>query len=441
MSLSSGELTLRTLAPSTRRSSDSPGQLVFFGGLTTLALMIALFAWASIMQVASAAVATGQVTVEGNRKAVQHRDGGPVEAVFVREGQRVIKGEPLVKLNLSDSEAEEAVLRTQLLQALARVARLHAETGGGEPAFPAELSGADGRAVAQQEEELFRARRDAYLGQLGILSGQIEGAQQQIGALNGRLDAIGAQLQTVREEADSIASLVDEGLITKSRKLALDRAAAEYLGDQQMINSGIVEQKSMIEQGRLKKEQLEKDRSESIAKDLAEAEGQLADIRPRIVAVRDRLERGVLVAPEEGFVYGLTAFGSGAVLVPGQTVLEIVPANEALVLSVEIRPSDIDEVEPGQHVTVHLLAYRQRYQVKLSGVLQQISSDEIEDKVRQLKFYRGIVKLEQSEVARTGAELVPGMPVQVMIETGARTVMEYLLDPLLRTYEYALRDD
>jgi HlyD family secretion protein len=441
MSLNSGELALRAVASPAQLSSGKPGRLVFFGGLTSLALLIALFVWASIMQIASAALASGQVTVEGNRKAVQHRDGGPVEAVFVREGQRVVKGEPLVKINLSDSQAEEAVLRTQLLQALARVARLGAEASGGVPAFPTELSGPDGRAVARQEEELFRARRDAHLGQIGILAGQIAGAEQQITALNGRLTAIDTQLHTVQEEADSVASLVGEGLITKSRTLALDRAAAEYVGDQQMINAAIAEQKNTIEQGLLKKVQLQKDREESIAKDLAEAEGQLADIRPRLVAVRDRLERGVLVAPEEGFVYGLTAFGPGAVLVPGQTVLEIVPANEALVLSVEIKPSDIDEVQPGQRVTVHLLAYRQRYQLKLSGILKQISSDEMEDKVRQVKFYKGIIALDPTELARSGAELVPGMPVQVMIETGARTIMAYFLDPLLRTYEYALRDN
>jgi len=441
MSPNRGELVLRAVAADLERLDDAPRRLLFIGGFTALALLIALFVWASTMEIASAALAGGQVTVEGNRKAVQHRDGGPIEAVYVREGQHVIKGQPLVKLNLSESEAEEAVLQTQLLQGLARVARLRAESSGGDLVFPPELSGADGHAVAQQEEELFRARREAHLGQIGILDGQIEGAHRQIDALNGRLKAIDLQLRTVQEEADSIASLVEEGLITKTRKLALDRAAAEFIGDQQMINAAVADQKSLIEQAILKKAQVQKERDEAVAKDLAEAEAQLADVRPKLRAVRERLDRGVLVAPEEGFVLGLSAFGPGAVLTPGQTVLEIVPAHDALVLSVEIKPSDIDEVAPGQQVTVHLLAYRQRYQIKLSGVLKQISPDEIEDKIRQVKFYKGIVELDQAELARTGADLVPGMPVQVMIETGERTVMAYFLDPLLRTYEYALRDN
>ncbi len=434
-------LALRHATPRAPLPDDGPGRLLFLGGVVALGLLIALFIWASTMQIASAALASGQVTVEGNRKAVQHRDGGPVEAVFVREGQRVVKGEPLVKLNLSDSQAEEAVLRTQLLQTLARVARLRAETNGGEPDFPSELSEPDGRVIAMQEDELFRARREAHFGQVGLIAGQIEGAQQQISALNGRLSAIDTQLQTVREEADSIASLVEEGLITKSRKLALDRAAAEFVGNQQMIAAAISDQKSAIEQGLLKKQQLQKDREESIAKDLAEAEAQLADVRPRLVAVRDRLARGVLVAPEDGFVLNLSAFGPGAVLVPGQTVLEIVPANEALVLSVEIKPSDIDQVQPGQPVTVQLLAYRQRYQLKLTGILSRISPDEIVDQVRQVKFYKGVVTVDPNELTRSGAELVPGMPVQVMIATGARTIMAYVMDPLLQAYTYALRDD
>jgi HlyD family secretion protein/epimerase transport system membrane fusion protein len=441
MALTNNELTLRSGVLASRVLDDGPGRFLFFGALSALGLLVALFVWASTLQVASAALASGEVTVEGNRKAVQHRDGGPVEAVFVREGQRVAKGEPLLKLNMSESQAEEAVLRTQLMQALARVARLRAETSGSGIAFPEELESPDGQAVARQAEELFRARRDAYLGQVGILTSQVEGAKQQIDALGGRLSAIEAQLQTVQEEADSIAALVKEGLITKTRKLALDRAAAEFDGDEQMINASIAEQKSIIEQSELKKTQLQKDRSEAIAKDLADAEALVADARPRLVAVRKRLDRGVLVAPEEGFVFGLAAFGPGAVITPGQTVLEIVPADDALVLSVEISPADIDEVEPQQHVTVHLLSYRQRYQIKLTGVLEKISPDEIEDKVRQVKFYRGIVKLDPSDLSREGAELVPGMPVQVMIETGARTIASYILDPLLRTYEYAFRDN
>jgi HlyD family type I secretion membrane fusion protein len=428
-----------------KRRDDGPGRLVLIGGLVALCLLAASVAWASTMRIASAAVATGRVTVEGNRKAIQHRDGGPVEAVLVREGQLVEKGQPLITLDLSDARAQADVLRASKMQTLARLARLQAEaTDASALSFPEELTraGSDPQSAIfmQQETDLFRAKLDAYVGAKSLLNQQIAGHRQQIMALEGSLRATETQLRLVREESSMIQPLLDKGLVTKTRQLALDRAAAELESTLDTVRASVAELESGIREAEIGIAQLEQERHETANSELAEAKAKLAEIVPQLIAVQQRLGRGTLVAPESGYVFNLSVFGPGAVLVPGQTVMEIVPAEDPLVLTVEIAPQDINDVRPGQSVTIHLLAYQQRYQFKIRGTLKKISSDELEDPARQIRYYRGVVVVNQDDLLRSGAELVPGMPVQAMIETGDRTIMAYLLDPAIRMYEYAFRE-
>ncbi|MEJ8572052.1 HlyD family type I secretion periplasmic adaptor subunit [Microbaculum marinum] len=430
----------------TTKSDDGVGRIALYGGLTALSFLMAIVIWASTMHVASASVASGRVTVEGSRKAIQHRDGGPVESVLVHEGEKVSKGQPLVVLDLSDERAQESVYSGLRIQYLARVARLEAEAAERETVeFPAALVDSvddDPRiaAMMQQEKDIFHSKLGAHEGKISLLQQQIEGAKSQIAALNGSMDATQRQLELIKDEITEIQPLVEKGLITRPRILALARTEAELESTIEQVNASLSEQKSMIDQATISIAQLNKDRLETTNKELGEARAQLSDVEPKLKAIRERLARGTLVAPVDGYIYNLTVFGPGAAIVPGQTVMEIVPSDVDLVLSVEIPVNSIDDVRPGQTVIVHLLAYQQRYQFQIYGTLKSISSDEMEDPDRQWKYYRGTVTVDPEDVARNGAELIPGMPVTTMIRTGDRTIMAYLLDPLTRMYEFAFRE-
>ena len=424
---------------------DSAAGPVLFGGVAALALVAGIALWSSTMSVASAAISTGKVAVEGNRKAIQHPTGGEIGVVFVREGQLVEKGQKLLQLELADAKAEATVLSSSRAAALLRTARLQAERAdAAELAFPESLRDQKNdpqvQMLFQQEAALLAARRAAYLGQISLLTQQIEGGRRQISALRGRASASQVQLKSIEDELVSLQPLVEKGLIARPRVLTLDRSAAGLRGDLSSISGSITAEEDKIRSAEIQMQQLNKDRLETIARDSADNDGRLAEIEPRLQSAQWRLGQAVLVAPESGYVYGLSVFGPGATLVPGQTALEIVPKDDPLVLSVEISPTDVNRVHPGQSASIHLLPYRQRYHKAIPGTLEKVSADRFDDKTTNRTYYKGVVRVDPKDIEEAQVELTPGMPAQVSIETGKRTILAYFLDPVFQIYDFALKE-
>ncbi|WP_210489536.1 HlyD family type I secretion periplasmic adaptor subunit [Microvirga antarctica] len=424
---------------------DSAFGPVLVGGLAALVLMAAVAAWSSTMSVASAAITSGKVTVEGSRKAVQHPNGGEVGIVFVREGQLVEKGEKLIQLELADAKAEATVLANNRIAALFHAARLETERAdSSEMVFPSALlaqkSDPQIQLFHQQELGLLAARRSAYLGQINFLRQQIDGSRRQVEGLHGRTKTTQAQLDSIEEELKSLQPLLDKGLVARPRVLGLDRSASSLRGDIVQIANLIVAEDDKARAAEIQIAQLTKDRLESIAKDTAENDARLSEIVPRLASALRRMEQAVIVAPEGGYVYGLSVFGPGASLTPSQTVLEIVPKDQPMVISVEIEPTDIARVRPGQNASVHFLPYRQRYAKAIEGTLEKVSADRFEDPATKKYFYKGIVKVAPDAIEEAKVEMLPGMPAQVTIETGKRTILAYFLDPVFKIYDFALKE-
>ncbi|MFC5486791.1 HlyD family type I secretion periplasmic adaptor subunit [Microvirga aerilata] len=418
---------------------------MLFGGVAALALVAGVAFWSSTMSVASAAISSGKVAVEGNRKAIQHPTGGEIGVVFVREGQLVEKGQKLLQLELADAKAEATVLSSSRAAALLRTARLQAERAdAAELAFPESLRDrkADPQVqmLFQQEAALLSARRAAYLGQISLLTQQIEGGRRQISALRGRASALQVQLKSIEDELASLQPLVAKGLIARPRVLTLDRSAAGLRGDLSSISGSITAEEDKIRAAEIQMQQLNKDRLETIARDGAENDARLAEIEPRLQSAQWRLGQAVLVAPESGYVYGLSVFGPGATLVPGQTALEIVPKDDPMVLAVEISPTDVNRVRPGQSASIHLLPYRQRYHKAIPGTLEKVSADRFDDRTTNRTYYKGVVRVDPKDIEEAQVELTPGMPAQVSIETGKRTILAYFLDPVFQIYDFALKE-
>jgi len=424
---------------------DSPRAPLLIGGIAAVLMILIFGVWASMMSVAGGAVANGKVALEGNRKALQHREGGTVKAILVREGQRVEKGQPLIELNPTDLQAEVAILDSTRVATIVRLARLRTEARNeSQILWSADVNAlrdrVQARSIIDQEAALFEARLTAYRGNINLLRQQIEGRERQIAGLEARLVAMQSQLTSVDQEHLSLLPLVEKGLIARPRVLALERTSASLTADIQTIRSQIDAERSSIQQAETQIAQLEKDRREAVAREIAEMEARLAEVAPRLTSASERLQNTTLVAPESGYVYGLAIFNPGAVITPGQTVMEIVPSTDALVLSVEISPKDVERVRRGQHVTVHLLAYSQRYQSVIKGRLDKVSADRFDNPQTGASYYRGTVSIAPGELQRAQVELVPGMPVNVVIETGERTILEYLLDPIFQVTDYALRE-
>lgn len=430
----------------TRSRDDTTGILVLGGAVVGVALLASIAAWAGTMKVASAAIAPGVVVAEGNRKPVQHPDGGPIRAVLVREGERVSEGQPLIELDLAEVRAEYEVLNARSHQLEAQRARLRAERDGIEIAFPPVLlavaeSDPQVQAFLDQEVALLEARRRAIGGNIALFRQAIEGSKDQISGLTAQLAATRRQLDSVIDERDAIAPLVEEGIIARNQSLALDRTSAALEAEIETVQNRIAGERSGIGEAELQIEQLTKALQQEVSQKISDVEAELSNALPRVVSAEQRLSRGVIVSPQDGYVYELAVFSKGATILPGQVALEIVPVDEPLVLSVEINPADIDRVKAGQGATIHLLAYQQRSQAIITGQLEQVSADLVEEQTGDRKYYTGVVSVDADDLARADAELIPGMPVQAMINTGSRTIAAYVLDPILRISDFALRED
>lgn len=429
-----------------RPVSDSPRPYIVAGALFLVLVFGVMVAWAVLGRISSASGAPGVIAVEGSRKAVQHREGGPVGAILVKEGDFVRKGQVLIRLDLSEVAAEVQVLTSQRVQTLVRLSRLRAEAAGRETIdFPADVEALrrvpEFSALFSQEEALFEARRGAFEGNSKLLVQQIEGYERRIEGLQGKAKSTRDQLALIRQELTSLLVLLKKGYVERSRVLALQRAEAGLIGDLESMAADVATTDNEIAKSRLQIAQMEKERREAIAKDLNEAESLISQIEPRLDSARDRLKRAELLAPEDGYVYGMKIHSLGATVTPSDTVLEIVPASEPLVVKAKINPDDIDRVTAGQDVEIHLQAYHQRFMSIIWGKLTKISPDAFQDPATREAWFEGTVVINPEDLARNGALLVPGMAVTTQIYTGERTIAAYFLDPFYHLYDFAMKED
>jgi HlyD family type I secretion membrane fusion protein len=432
--------------PSFERPTDNPRKVVLSGVALAVFFLGGICTWAALAPLARASHAEGVVVVEGSRRPVQHRDGGPVGTVLVKEGQQVKAGDVLVQLDLSDVRAEVEVLTTRRVQVMAQLARFAAEAADAEQiAFPPELEAKRGdpevAKVLDQEERIFQAGRAAVAGRVGLLRQQIAGYQKQIDGLTGQVRETERQVDLIAEELVGLNQLLAKGLTPKSRVLALQRESASLGSTLEGLHAQIAAAGNEIHSAELEIDQIQKDRRQEISAGLSEAGAQLAEIEPRLVAAQDSLTRVDLTAPVGGRVLGLAVHGPGATILPGQVVLEIVPDTAPLVVKAKLNPNDVDQVRPGQPVDVHILAYKQRYQSILNGTVRSVSPDRIETPNGDTAWFEAVVTINPEDIERTKVDLVPGMAASSLIKTGERTVLQYFLDPILRVYDFAMKED
>jgi HlyD family type I secretion membrane fusion protein len=432
--------------PSFERPSDNPRKVVLGGVALAVFFLGGICTWAAMAPLARASHAEGVVVVEGSRRPVQHREGGPVGKVLVDEGQHVKAGDVLVQLDLSDVRAEVDVLTTRRVQVMAQLARFAAEAADAESiAFPPDLeaqrSNPEVAKVLDQEERIFQAGRAAVAGRVGLLRQQISGYQKQIDGLTGQVRETERQVDLIAEELVGLNQLLAKGLTPKSRVLALQRESASLGSTLEGLHAQIAAAGNEIHSAELEIDQIQKDRRQEISSGLSQAGAQLAEIEPRLVAAQDSLTRVDLTAPVGGRVLGLAVHGPGATIQPGQVVLEIVPDTAPLVVKARLNPNDVDQVRPGQPVDVHILAYKQRYQSILNGTVRSVSPDRIETPNGETAWFDAVVTLNPEDLERAKVDLVPGMSATSLIKTGERTVLQYFLDPILRVYDFAMKED
>lgn len=412
--------------------------LLFFGGLG---------AWSTLAPLASAALGSGVVSPDGSRRTVQHLEGGIVEKLLVKEGSRVEAGAPLVVLQDKAARASHAVALGQYQQLLATEGRLKSElAGAAEPHFAADLlvreHEAEVAALLATQRQLMQQRRDALAHRKELLRQRIDQITEEIAGLQAQVDSQSMQLRLIAEEAKGVQQLLDKGLERRPRLLALQRNQAEIAGLRAGNLSAIARAEQSIGEAEQQIVTLDAERQEEISAELAKLGGELASARERLGAAADVLKRTVITAPVSGIVVQLNAHTVGGVVNPGQSILDIVPRDDDLLIDARIKPTDIDVVRAGLPAQVVLSAYNQRKLPRLEGRVRSVSADRIVDPRSAEPYYLVRVEVDREALARIApnVELTPGMPAEVMVTTGHRTAWDYLTQPLRESLRRSMQE-
>lgn len=419
-------------------------------GLWVLMLVFGVFAiWAAFAPLGSYAVANGKVVVQTENQIVQHREGGVIEDIFVEDGDHVAKGQKLMMISPTDARSEKGVLEEQLLSNLGLEARLDAELEGREQImFPPDLvEGGHERAssIMADEQQQFKVRTAAANAENKVL-------EQRIQQLKEQLQGTDEQIVAQRELAESYDKEINElkGLFARQliSKLQLNDTERKYLTVKTDIaNLEATKSGLRVQIGQAAEQQVLQDnnRKKETAAQLSDARAKIADLRNRLNAANDRLERTLVAAPMAGTVVGMMFHTKGGVVQAGGKILEIVPDANAFEVEAQVNISDIDKVLVGSEANIRFPAFPAISFLKVTpGEVSYVSADALRDEARNAQYYIAKVKIKPEGVAelkKNGLVLVQGMPAEVSIKGGERTFLDYLLKPMTNMVNHAFNED
>ncbi|MBR0786905.1 HlyD family type I secretion periplasmic adaptor subunit [Bradyrhizobium iriomotense] len=409
---------------------------VFFGGIG---------AWALTAPLNGAVVANAVVKVEGNRKSVQHLDGGIVKELRVREGGKVRSGDLLIVLDETQARAEYEVLTQQWAVLRATEVRLLTELDHGSAlVMPSDLQARSEdpylKSVWNGQVSQFESRRAALEGQRSVIREKINQLGSQIVGAQAQVKSFTDQINSVHSEARDIAPLVERGLIARPRILQLERTAYGLEGQIADSNANIAKARQAIAEQEQQMAQLDNDRMTDVTKDLRDTQAKILEVIPKAMNAKAVLGRMEIRAPYSGQVVGLNVFSVGGVIQRGEKILDIVPEQDGLTIEAQVAVEDISDVHPNTRAEVHLTAYKQRIVPIIHGDVIQVSADRLTDPKSNNPYYTAFVRIDQDELAAMpNIKLYPGMPATVMIPTVQRTAFEYLVGPLIMSFNHSFR--
>ncbi|RWR04519.1 HlyD family type I secretion periplasmic adaptor subunit [Paenirhodobacter populi] len=416
-------------------------------GLMTLAVLVFGFGgWGAFASIMGAVIATGRVEVQDQRRIVQHPDGGVVDRVLVREGDAVTAGQVMLVLDGDRLRAELAMAEAQYYEILARSGRLEAERDGSAITFRPELTERAARdapvaALMRGQEGLFTARAATLAGQRAQLGERITQVESQITGLDAQIAALERQSALIAQEVSDKRRLLDLGLVPSATVMALDREAARLDGERGSLIAAQAEAHGRIVETRLEILALDSRRREDATKELRDLGLQELQLTEQRTVLREQISRLEVRAPVAGLVHGLQVAGPRAVLRAADTVAYVVPQDRPLIVAARVSPGDVDNVHPGQAATLRFTAFSSRTTPELTGRVTLVSADSFEDAETRQSYFRAEVTIDPEEMRKLGAaQVLPGMPVEVMLTTGARPAMTYLLKPVTDYFARAFRE-
>lgn len=402
--------------------------------------------WASLAPLDQGVPISGTVTVATNRKAIQHPAGGVVEEILVREGDVVKAGQPLVRMNDIQAKAQAEMARGQYFTARAAEARLIAERDGKQSvAFPPELESAknEPRVLSNisLQNQLFAARRLAIQSELAAIDENLAGLGLQSRGAQESLDSQKQQVAFLKEQLDGMRDLAKDGYVARNRLLDLERAYAEITGSIAENIGNIGRAQRQISELKLRRVQRQQGYQSEVRAQLSDVQKEAEALKARLTSLDFDLENAIVKAPVDGTVVGMNVFTNGGVIGPGFRVMDIVPSEDQLIVEGQVPINLIDKVHPELEVELIFSAFNQNLTPHVPGIVTMVSADRLVDEKSGMPYYK-----IKAAVTPEGMKLIehlqvrPGMPVNLFIKTGERTMMNYLLKPVLDNMKTSLTE-
>ena len=417
-------------------------------GLWVLGLGLGGFLlWASIAPLDEGVPTHGMVTLDTKRKAVQHLSGGIVKAVLVGEGDMVTEGQPLLELDENVARANHEAVRQRYLGLRAMQGRLLAEQAGRNHIdfHPDLLAAQSDPLIASQmstQHDLLRARQSGLAAELAAVDDNIRGQQAMIQTYRSVLESRVNQLRLVQQELDQTKPLVSEGYVPRNRLLELERMVSDGQATQSDLTGQIARaQQAIAELGQRKLARQQEYRKE-IETQMADVTREVQSDAQKMVAVTADLARMQIRSPATGQVVGLAVQSVGAVVQPGQKLMDVVPQGERLVLETRIEPHLIDRMQPGLLTDVRFSAFAHSPQLVVEGEVMSVSQDLLIDAHTGVSYYLARVRITAEGMKTLGSrQMQPGMPAEVIVKTGERSMLTYLLSPLTKRLAASLKEE
>jgi HlyD family type I secretion membrane fusion protein len=433
---------LRTRPPALRQGPqivriDDSAETAGIAGWLIIAIFFGLLGtWAAVAPLNGAVVAQAVIKTDGNRKTVQHLEGGIVRRILVRDGDTVSAGDKLLELDDTQSMAELEILERLGAMLWLTEARLQAEQDGRmRLELPRALSDRAthpdvATAFASQQSQL-ESRQREHEGQIVIVRQRIAQLDAQLGGMRAQLDSFRAQYGSLRGELATLSPLLERGIVTRTRILQLERSVSRLDGQIGETTAGMARVEQSIAEQRQQEAQLRNQRAVAIAQELRDVETRLAEVVPKLANARAVHARTIVRAPCDGRIVGLAVFASGAVIGRGEKLMDIVPDNEMLIAEVQIPVEDVIEVQAGGNAEIRLSGYKQQSTMPLAGTVQSVSADRLTDKRTGAPYYQASIRIHEASLAAAPAvTLVPGMAATVTIPTSSRTALQYIVGPI-----------
>lgn len=414
-----------------------------FGLLLIFAVFGCAGGWAAVTKISGAVIAPGTLVVEGFLKKVQHPTGGVVAKLLVRDGEQVRANDVLVTLDDTSPRARLAIISNSVDELKLKRARLMAEAGGKENfEIPAEL---DGRRKEDSIRKIFEQERQSFLTALNVRRGQKSQLEERIKQLEDEIEGIEQQavakeseMAVVEIQLTSLMKLTGAKLVPIQRLEEATKEKARLQGERGEFLSNIAQAKRKISETRLQILQVDQDYLAEVRTQVRDTESKLAEDVERLIEAEDQLRRMEIRAPQSGIVYQLAVHTVGGVIAAGETLMMIVPELHTLTVEAHISPVDIDQVFVGQQAYLRLTAFSQRTTPETAGQVLFVSPDLVLDQHSGTSYY--VVRIQIDETQAGNVKLLPGMPVETYISTGERTVLSYLVKPLVDQVKRAFRE-